>query len=115
MQITVLDPTFPEAKEITQDDVWGKWSDDHRTKISDGMVVANHTHGGFDEKKLRSVKRCPIFKDYVDYKSATIVGPKRYAEQIAYWLEYVHGCDCISKVKDLPDDMIAFRSDYMAW
>lgn len=114
MKVEILHPTFPEATTLTKDDVWGKWTEDH-VKVHGGMVVADSTHGGFDEKNLQSKGVCPIFGDHIPWKSATIVGPKALAEQIAYWLEYVQGADCISKVKDLDGDRIAYRADYQAW
>jgi len=114
LKLVVLEPTFPEAKEITQDDVWGKTSKDHKTKIHNGMVVANCTLGGFDDDKLQSKEKCPIFDTYIDWKSVTVVCPKEISEQVAYWLEFNHGSDCISAVKEF-GGKIAFRSDYMAW
>ncbi len=107
MKITVLDPTYPVAKEITKDDVFGKWTEDHRTKVHDGMVVARGTAAA-DEL-------CPHFGDTVPYKSVTVVCPDALLEQVSYWLEYVHGCDCIANIKSLGDGRTAIRSDYMAW
>ncbi len=103
LKITVLDPTYPEAKDITKEDVFGKWTEDHRTKVHDGMVVA------------RSEERCPHFGDAVPYKSVTVVCQDVLIEQVSYWLEYVHGCDCISQLQSLGDGRTAIRSDYMAW
>ncbi len=103
LKITVLDPTYPVAEEITKEDVFGKWTEDHRTKVHDGMVVARHD------------QRCPHFGDVVPYKSVTVVCPDVLLEQVSYWLEYVHGCDCISRIESLGDGCTAIRSDYMAW
>ena len=103
IKITVLEPTYPKAEEITMQDVVGKWTDDHRTKIHNGMVVARYKD------------TCPHFKDEVPYKSATVVCRDEIIEQVSYWLEYVHGCDCISKIKSLGNGTTAIRSDYMAW
>jgi|TARA_R110000803_G_C11831281_1_gene303324 hypothetical protein len=114
IKIEVSEPTHPIAEEITQEDVWGKWTEDYQTQIHKGMVVANCQLGGMNKDKLRSNEKCPIFKTYIPWKSATIVAPIELAEQVAYWLEYNHGADCISKVKEF-DGKIAFRSDYMAW
>ncbi len=103
LQITVLEPTYPVAEDITKEDVFGKWTEDHCTKVHDGMVVA------------RSEERCPRFGDVVPYKSVTVVCPDVLLEQVSYWLEYVHGCDCISRIESLGDGRTAVRSDYMAW
>ena len=103
LKITVLDPTYPEATEITKDDVFGRWTEDHRTKVHDGMVV--HRQG----------EKCSYFGDVVPYKSVTVVCPDALLEQVSYWLEYVHGCDCISRIESLGDGRTAVRSDYMAW
>ena len=114
LKVIVLEPTFPEAKEITMEDVVGKWSKDHK-KIHDGMVVADHNHGGFDKRQCQSKTRCPVFNDFVDYKSLTVVCDASIREEVAYWLEYVHGSDSIQKVRELEDGRVAFRSDYQAW
>ncbi len=103
LKIVVLDPTYPAAEEITKEDVFGKWTEDHRTKVHGGMVMA------------RSGETCPHFGDEVPYKSVTVVCPDALLEQASYWLEYVHGCDCISRVKSLGDGTTAIRSNYMAW
>ncbi len=103
MKITVLSPTYPEAKDITKEDVFGKWTEDHRAKVHDGMVTA------------RSKEFCVHFGGIVPYKSVTVVCPDALLEQVSYWLEYVHGCDCISNIKSLGDGRTAVRSDYMAW
>ena len=99
--IVVSEPSHPEAKNIQKEDVFGKWVD--HVRVHRGMVVSD------------SEERCPIFKDVVPYKSVTVVCPKEFSEEVAYWLEYVHGGDSISQVKDLPDGKIALRSDYMCW
>ncbi len=102
LSMTVLEPTHPEATEITKDDVFGKWTDAH-VKVHDGMVVA------------RQDQPCPHFGDTVPYKSVTVVCQDSLIEQVAYWLEYTHGCDCIEKLQSLGNGKTAIRSDYMAW
>ena len=114
LKVTVLEPTFPEAKDVTMEDVLGRWSEDHQ-KIHDGMVVADHNLGGFDKKWCQSKALCPIFKDFVGYKSLTVVCDASIREEVAYWLEYVHGGDSIQMVRELEDGRVAFRSDYQAW
>jgi hypothetical protein len=101
--ITISHPTFPEATTLSQEDVWGEWDHAAGIKTAEGMVVAT------------SEQKCPVWKDTLPYKSVTVIGPKALSEQIAYWLEFVHGADCISKAEDLPDGKVAFRSDYQCW
>ena len=113
ISITVLEPTFPEAKDITQEDVWGKWVGHNKVHL--GMIVADCRTGGYDDDKYQSKERCPVFEDFIDYKSVTVIAPKELSEQVAYWLEYVQGSDCISQFKELPDGKVAFRADYQAW
>ena len=128
IKFETLDPTYPEADEITKEDVWGKWSETkvtkkvdgtfdvvESTKIHSGMIVADCRTGGYNKDKLRSTKKCPIFKTFIDWKSVTVVCDESISEEVAYWLEYVQGCDCISKFKKLEDGKVAFRADYMAW
>ena len=103
--------THQMTTELTKDDVWGKWTDDH-VKIHDGMVGAHSKH---DENSKRIPQKCPIFKRKIDFKDVTIVGPKEKAEEIAYWIEYVQGANAILAVKDLPDNKIAFFCEYTAW
>ena len=74
LKITVLDPTYPEAKDISKEDVFGKWMEDH-TKVHDGMVTA------------RSEEFCVHFGGVVPYKSVTVVCPDVLLEQVSYWLE----------------------------
>ena len=103
MRVTVNDPTHPGAKELTKEDVWGKWTEDYQTKIHSGMVVA------------KADAKCPIWGDTIPYKSVTVVCAHAIIEEVSYWLEYVHGGDSISQVKRLPNDEVAIRSNYMCW
>ncbi len=140
LKVVVLEPTFPEPEtaEVTKEDVWGKWTESHwrnggrngppiagpkgepdewvaSVKVHGGMVIADHGLGGFDEKWCRSKVRCPVFKDFIGYKSVTVVCDASIREEVAYWIEYVQGGDSIQAVKELEDGKVAFRSDYMAW
>ena len=101
LRITVLEPTYPVASKITKEDVFGRWVDG--VKVHAGMVVARYEDA------------CPIFGDAVPYKSVTVVCEASLGEEVSYWLEYVHGADCISEVNILDDGRLAMRSDYMAW
>lgn len=91
-------PTGPKAKKLTKDDVWGSAADNYT-----GMIVA------------RSESKCPIFKDKVPYKSVTVVCDIAQQGEVEYWLEYVHGGNCVCKTKKLPENKIAIRSDYQCW
>ena len=115
IKVIVLEPTFPVATKITREDVFGEWSKDHKHQIRSGMVVADHRLGGFNEGRCESVGRCPVFGSQVPYKIVTVVCDASLREQVAYWLEYVHGTDCISQVRELDNNKVAFRSNYMAW
>jgi hypothetical protein len=94
----------PEGFKLHKDDVWGAFCVDKMERVSTGLVVA------------MSEEPCPIFKDIVPYKSATVVfDPKTHPEhEVEYWLSYVHGGG-YSKYGELKDGRIAIRSDYQAW
>jgi len=105
--MVVLNPTVPEASELTQKDVWGEWTEpkvgEPMRKLSDGMIVA------------RSDQKCPVWGDKVPYKSVTVICKAGQVQDTIYWLEYVHGGGSVRKMKALPGDRVALRSDYMAW
>ena len=92
---------------VTKDDVFGRFDENHQ-RLDDGMVVA------------RSEMICSIFGDKVPYKSVTVVIPELMVHDgwigdVEYWLVFVHGGDCISKRKSMPDGSVAIRSNYMCW
>jgi hypothetical protein len=103
IKIKVLNPTVPEAKKLTKEDVWGTWDPVANKRTSEGMIVA------------RFESKCSIFDDIIPYKSVTVVGPAIQKEEIIYWLEYVHGGNSVSRMRHLPGGKIAIRSDYQAW
>ena len=103
LNIIISEPPHPVAETITQEDVWGKWTEDYATKIHSGMVVAIT-----DEV-------CPIWKDLLEYKDATIICPTELCEEVAYWIEFVKGADSITKVKKLKAGKTAFRCEYTCW
>ena len=82
---------------------------------TDRFIVADCRHGGYDEKKLQSKGRCPIFGDFVDWKSVTVVCTKEEEWEVETQLTYQHGADSVSQYKELDDGRVAMRSDYMAW
>lgn len=101
LKVSISSPTVGKPNELTQEDVWGKF--ENHTKVSDGMIVA------------RSDDKCPYFGDVVPYKSVTVVCDMKDFNQVTYWLEYVHGGDCVTYTKELPKGKIAIRSDYQCW
>lgn len=99
----IKSPKGKEAENLTKDDVFGVYDFKNNKMIDNGMVVA------------RSKEDCPIFKDILPYKSMTVVCQNEQQEDVVYWLEYVHGSNCVSKVKKLDESNIAIRSDYQCW
>jgi len=94
------EPTGEEA--LTKDDVWGKYDMESHKRLSEGMIIA------------RTDDICPHFNDKLGYKDVTVRGPKSKASEISYWLEYVHGSDCVTKV-DQDETHIFIRSEYQCW
>jgi hypothetical protein len=110
-------------RKITKDDVWGKWSDDLKL-IDRGMIVAKGYPPSLDKSpaaaaelfdRIKVGDTCPVWKDKLPYKSVTVICDKKDMNEVMYWLEYVHGGDCVEKTKDLPGDKVAIRSNYMCW
>lgn len=99
----VNSPNEEKPKKLTKDDIWGIFDPIKCERISKGMIVARHG------------EICPIFEDEVPYKSVTVVCPKNQYNEVVYWLEYVHGCDCVVMTKELDDLRVAIRSDYQCW
>jgi len=103
LTLIVSEPTQPVAKKLTKEDVWGKYDTKNYKKISDGMIVA------------QAKEKCPIFKDNLPYKSVTVVCKEKQQREVEYWLEYVHGGECVSKTKKIGFSRVAIRSNYMCW
>ena len=93
------------TERLTKEDVFN----------TDRFIVADDRHGGYDEKNLQSRGRCPIFGDFVDLKSVTVVCTKEEAWEVETQLTYQHGANSVSQYKELDDGRVAMRSDYMAW
>jgi len=105
MQITVSQPSVPEAKTLTKDDVWGVFDTNHN-RVDKGMIVAN------------SEDKCPIFKDTVPYKSATVVCKLEQEGEVEYWCDFVMGSCSVSDRKELTGKdkgKVALRADYQCW
>lgn len=100
--IRVLSPKSNKLPNITQKDVWGSY-DENWKKISDGMIVA------------RTSEKCPVFGDILEYKDVTVICKLEEEKDVIYWLEYVHGCNCVTKRKELKGDKVALRSEYQSW
>lgn len=96
--------TTPQAKKITQEDVWGNY--ELQTK---GMIIA------------KTNDTCPIFKDKVPYKSVTVICEPSQQNEVEYWLEFVHGGGSVSKSRIVAKNAnqyagkLAIRSDYQCW
>lgn len=110
-------------KKITQDDVWGTFDEDFNL-VTRGMIVAQgnpYDKPEEEQERLDLIKKiqvpdiCPIWKDRLPYKSVTVVCNVDQSGEVESWLSYVHGGDCISKIKMLPNNKVAFRSNYMCW
>ena len=89
--------------KLRQEDVWGKYDEATYKMIHRGMVVA------------RSDETCPVWGDTPGYKSVTVICTKKQEQDVRYWLEFVHGNDCVLMAKTLADGRVAIRSDYMCW
>ena len=99
----IKSPNGEQPSALLKEDVWGRFDIEKCERISNGMIVA------------RQGQICPIFEDEVPFKSVTVVCPKKQYDDVVYWLEYVHGSDCVVMTKELDDLRIAIRSDYQCW
>ena len=77
--------------------------------------IYNFNYGGFDNKKCQSKSKCPIFEDFIPYKSWTIIVDKKKFNSAMYWCDYIHGGNSVSKTKELDKNKVAIRSDYQCW
>ena len=94
---------FHATLKLKKEDVWGSFNPETYKMETEGMVVA------------RQDQVCPVFKDTVPYKSATVVCLPSQEKEVIYWLTYVQGGNNISKRKVLPGGEVALRTDYMCW
>ena len=85
---------------------------DYKEVFNGKYLVARSNYGGLDTEKCQSKKRCPIFNDYIPYKSVTVKCKEEEVDQVIDCLSYVHGGDCVSNYKSLEDGYVAIRSDY---
>jgi len=115
VQIKILNPTVPEARDLTMEDVWGahEMESEHIPKIPikwihRGMLVATSHDDG-----LPSI--CPVWGDKLQYKSVTVICRPCFEEEVKYWLEYVHGGGSVTRRKVISKNEIALRSEYQAW
>ncbi len=83
--------------------------------VDSKYVVASCDHGGFNKAKARSNQKCPIFKNYIPFKSCTIKCKEEELDDVIYWSEWVMGGDCISKHKELGQGVHAIQIDYQCW
>jgi len=101
IQISSIYDSDPGTK-LTQEDVWGKYNHETHTLETEGLIVAR--------KGI-----CPIFGDEIPYKSVTVVCSEDQFDDVKYWLDYVHGANCVSMVEEIENGKFAIRSNYMAW
>ena len=111
MQIQILEPTKTNNSNMTQKE-FENYFVNPNTPTS---KMFNWNYGGFDDNKCKSKNKCPIFKDFIDWKSVTVICDENLENEVSYWLAYVHGGGNISKVIQLPNKKIAMRSDYQCW
>jgi len=110
------------TKELTKEDVWGKFSDDHSILIDRGMIVAQGMPSDIspsEKKKIQDKIKvpdiCPIWRDALPYKSVTVICDFKQRDEVESLLRYVHGGDCVSDTQVLPGGKYAIRSNYMCW
>lgn len=134
MKKSVVDMTAKEHSEwfskksltrLTKDDVWGTF-DLHTTRFSRrGMLIARGVPKE-DDEFFAKVDRdaaivdmpnvCPIWGDELPYKSVTVVCNSDQFDEVKYWLEFVHGSNCVQDSKFIENGTkIAIRSDYQCW
>lgn len=115
---------------IFMKDVWGESTEvgdprgTHRT-LTNGMLVARglpYEEGSPEAKAVYKnslapalPQRCPHVNDVLPYKSVSVVCDKKDQQAVEYWLEYVHGGDCIAGTAELGEGKILIRSNYMCW
>ena len=115
---------------IYMKDVWGESTgvgDPRGThvKLSNGMLVARGLPYEENSPEAKAVyknspelalpQRCPYVNDILPYKSVSVVCDKKDQQAVEYWLEYVHGSECVSGTAELPDGKLLIRSNYMCW
>jgi hypothetical protein len=108
---------------ITMDDVWGVFDNETLEPVHFGMLKARGlpliSEHFTVEEHLKITERlpdiCPVWGDKLGYKSVTCICEEAIAEEVSYWLEYVHGGGSISRIQELNNGMVALRSDYMCW
>ena len=107
LKFKVKKPNYAKSKTLTQEDVWGRYNMETHTRESKGMIVASSCEGYPDI--------CPVWGDKMLFKSVTVICDIEQQTEVAYWLEFVHGGNSITKSKILDNGKIAFRSDYQCW
>jgi hypothetical protein len=113
-KISVKVPTFPRAKNLTKEQVWGLWEEGKNVEV--GMIVAK----GYDlsnrdiANSMPYPQVCPVFLDKLPYKSVTVVCAPSKKDEVIYWLEYVLGGGCVQQICRYKNG-IAIRANYMCW
>lgn len=118
--IPVNPPSGKTERKLTKEDVWGTFNGAYKITHR-GMIVAQGFSSGSKEEYAKWKEAvqvsdiCPVWKDKLPYKSVTVICDEAQVGDVMYWLHYVHGGDCISNEKKLPDGKYAIRSNYMCW
>lgn len=66
-------------------------------------------------KVFSSYNKDTYFNDEVPYKSITVKCNKKQYDNVRYCLEYVLGVNCIHKTKNIDNDNMVIRANYMCW
>lgn len=98
---------------ITKECVWGK-VEDYVKRIDWGMIVAKGYSNSYEGKK-EIPQVCPIWEDELGYKDVTVVCDEGVSSDVIYWLEYVHGANSVTALKEIEGGKVAIRSEYQCW
>lgn len=102
MEVDLRTPAFIIESGITKEDVWGRFDSD-LNQITSGMVIA----------KAKDI--CPVYGTELPYKSVVVKCKIEEYNAVKYWLEYVHGAECIRGISCDDDETMTIRSEYQCW
>tara|TARA_R100001460_G_scaffold18349_1_gene38930 strand:+ start:374 stop:724 length:351 start_codon:yes stop_codon:yes gene_type:complete len=116
MQISILEPTRQNVFKLTQEEFEKYFVNPncHNSRMF------NWNYGKLKPSAEKSKQKCPIFKDYIEWKSFTVIVEKKLQESAEYWCEFFHGGGSISQTMELENKKngkkyVAIRSNYQAW
>ena len=113
-------PVFHESQIQKKEDKQIELTEEQFRNLSDNKNTPDSTCWDWNYgKKAPSADSsdflCPIFGDYIPYKSWTIVVEKQYLESARNWCNYFHGGGSVEKEKQVSSNKIAIRSNYLCW